>query len=83
MWVLISAAHLLKGKKNGMIQRKLEWPPCKGDIQICDMFHIGGWDGECELVYKNKGTELSLDWSWNNSQWLQFSPARWSLICQT
>lgn len=38
LWsVLILVAHILKIR---MIQRRLEWPLCEDDMQICELTHI-------------------------------------------
>lgn len=38
--VTISAHFGSSYIKTGTIQKKLAWPPCQGDMQICAVLHI-------------------------------------------
>ena len=48
--VLSSAAHILK---IGTIQKRLAWPLCKDDMQICEVFHIFSNKGLISKIYKH------------------------------
>lgn len=39
-----------KYTNNGLIQRRLAWPLCKNDKQICEVFHVGGKKRKWELL---------------------------------